>query len=106
MEPSINHLADSILIFQYCYVDQGECCYAKEAGRAAGGYDIVSNVYSTVKSIHFEVFRKIFINSKHEPHFNMMMGDFVINVGEESAEQEAKREIQLALKQAAASRNR
>lgn len=52
--------------------------------------------------IYFEVFRKIFINSKHESHFNMMMGDFVIDVDEGSAEQEAKREIQLALEEAAA----
>ncbi|NLJ17876.1 AAA family ATPase [Globicatella sulfidifaciens] len=53
--------------------------------------------------IYFEVFRKIFINSNHESHFNMMMGDFLINVEEESAEQEATREIQMALEQAAAS---
>lgn len=53
--------------------------------------------------IYFEVFRRVFINSNHESHFNMMMGDVVIEVDEESAEQEAKREIQLALEEAAVS---
>lgn len=52
-------------------------------------------------TIYFEVFRRIFINSKHESHFNMMMGNIESEVGENSAKDEANKEIQEALAQVA-----
>ena len=29
---------------------------------------------------YFNVFKRVFTNFKHEAHFNMIMGDFVVNV--------------------------
>lgn len=51
--------------------------------------------------IYFDVFKKIFVNSKHESHFNMMMGNIEIEVEENVANDEAKKEIQEALTQVA-----
>ncbi|WP_281270303.1 AAA family ATPase [Oceanobacillus arenosus] len=51
--------------------------------------------------IYFEVFRKIFINSNHESHFNMMMGNIDSEAENNEANDEAKKEIQEALAQAA-----
>ncbi|RFB09689.1 hypothetical protein DZB84_23715 [Bacillus sp. HNG] len=54
-------------------------------------------------TIYFEVFKKIFIISNHEAHFNMMMGNIESEVEENVAIDEAKKEIKEALAQAAAS---
>lgn len=54
-------------------------------------------------TIYFEVFRKIFINSNHEPHFNMMMGNDDSEVKTNEANAKANKEIQEALAQVAAS---
>lgn len=56
-------------------------------------------------TIYFEVFRRIFINSNHESHFNMMMGNIEIEVEEDAAADEAKKEIQEALAQIAVGRS-
>ncbi|ADU28513.1 ATP-binding protein [Evansella cellulosilytica] len=53
--------------------------------------------------IYFKVFRKIFINSNHESHFNMMMGNFDSEVEQNDANDEASKEIQEVLAQVAAS---
>ncbi|MGG3235599.1 AAA family ATPase [Priestia flexa] len=57
-------------------------------------------------TIYFEVFRRIFINSNHESHFNMMMGElpFELDEGKDSEEDLVSREIKLAMEQAAVSR--
>ncbi|BDG78453.1 hypothetical protein BSF_01820 [Bacillus subtilis] len=52
-------------------------------------------------TIYFEVFRKIFINSNHESHFNMMIGNIVNEVEKNEANDEAEKEIQEALTQVA-----
>ena len=39
-------------------------------------------------TIYFEVFRRIFINSNHESHFNMMMGNIEIEVEGDAAADE------------------
>ncbi|RTR26268.1 hypothetical protein EKG37_21600 [Robertmurraya yapensis] len=56
-------------------------------------------------TIYFEVFRRIFINSKHESHFNMMMGELPLEIdeGKDSEEVLVSREIKLAMEQAAVS---
>lgn len=54
-------------------------------------------------TIYFEVFRKIFINSKHKSHFNMMMGNIDSELEKNDANDEAKKEIQVTLAQVAAS---
>ena len=54
-------------------------------------------------TIYFEVFRRIFINSNHESHFNMMMGNIDCEVEKNKANDEANKEIQEALAQVAAS---
>jgi len=53
-------------------------------------------------TIYFEVFRKIFIYSNHESHFNMMMGYIVSEVEKNEANDVANKEIQEALAQVAA----
>lgn len=53
---------------------------------------------------YFDVFRRIFINSNHESHFNMMMGDFESVVEENAASNVAEREIREVMTQVAASR--
>lgn len=52
-------------------------------------------------TIYFEVFRRIFINSNHESHFNMMMGNIDGEVEKNEENDEAKKEIQVALAQVA-----
>jgi wobble nucleotide-excising tRNase len=53
--------------------------------------------------IYFEVFRRIFINSNHESHFNMMIGDIEYEVGENPILEEGGRQLQETMEQAAAS---
>ncbi|MFS0883153.1 ATP-binding protein [Metabacillus niabensis] len=55
--------------------------------------------------IYFEVFRRIFINSNHESHFNMMMGNINSEVEKNKANVEAKKEIEEALAQVAVVKN-
>ncbi|MFB0636855.1 AAA family ATPase [Bacillus rugosus] len=52
--------------------------------------------------IYFEVFRRVFINSNHESHFNMMMGNIESEVEKHVGNDEAQKEIQEALAQVAA----
>ncbi|WP_117161145.1 AAA family ATPase [Paraliobacillus sp. X-1268] len=54
--------------------------------------------------IYFVVFKKIFINSNHESHFNMMMGNIESEVEENATSDETKEEIIEALDQVAASK--
>lgn len=51
--------------------------------------------------VYFEVFKTIFLNSKHESHFNMMMGNFESEEKDSSVGEEAKKEMQEALDQVA-----
>lgn len=72
-----------------------------------GSHHINDDLYvdssQEMNNTYFDVFRKIFINSDHESHFKMMMEDFDNEIEEDSSEELAKKEIQEALKQAAAS---
>jgi wobble nucleotide-excising tRNase len=55
-------------------------------------------------TIYFKVFRRVFINSNHESHFNMMIGNFENQVEQNQVSEEVTREMQLAMDQAAAGR--
>jgi wobble nucleotide-excising tRNase len=53
--------------------------------------------------VYFGVFRKIFINSNHVSHFNMMMWTIEKEMEENATSDEAKEELEAALAQASAS---
>lgn len=54
---------------------------------------------------YFEVFKSIFINSNHESHFDMMMGNIKVEVEENADNDQIKKELQEALDQVAAGKN-
>ncbi|MGJ9459950.1 ATP-binding protein [Oceanobacillus sp. CF4.6] len=64
--------------------------------------DLYVDSNQELNKISFNVFRRIFINSKHDSHFNMMMGD--IENDEESDIEEVKSGLQDSIDQVAASR--
>ncbi|MGX9933488.1 ATP-binding protein [Virgibacillus salarius] len=72
-----------------------------------GSHQINDDLYvdsnQEANKAYFDVFRKIFINSDHESHFNMMMGDVECQVEEDVTEDLAENELKEGLKQAAAS---
>ena len=51
---------------------------------------------------YFNVFRKIFKNSNHESHFNMMMGNFEYEVEEDAALEGVRTQLREVLEQVAA----
>ncbi|AIF42189.1 AAA family ATPase [Virgibacillus sp. SK37] len=63
--------------------------------------DLYVDSNQELNKIYFEVFKSIFINSNHESHFNMMMGDIDSEEEKNEANNEAKKEIQEALAQVA-----
>jgi wobble nucleotide-excising tRNase len=56
-----------------------------------------------INQIYFNVFRKIFIYSNHQSHFEMMMGEYQNDVEKHKVENEVNEEIQLAMEQVATS---
>src|SRR5699024_243470 len=62
-----------------------------------GSHHVVDDLYVASKlqqkKIYFDLLRKIFINSNHKSHFNMMMGKIVSEVEKNEDNDEANKEI-------------
>ncbi|WP_245805880.1 ATP-binding protein [Bacillus alkalicellulosilyticus] len=63
--------------------------------------DLFVDINQEQNKVYIEVFRSIFINSNHESHFNMMMGNIDSEVEKSGAYEKANKEIKEALAQVA-----